>query len=245
MDFGLPPLDEQKRVADLLWAMEAHRRSLIRSIGAVRIVEARALDGAVGSDWPIKTVSDLGDVQLGQQLHPKYRSGPKMRKYLRVANVYDDQLDLRDVAEMDFSDRGAEKFRLETGDILLNEGQSIELVGRCAMYRGEIEDCYIQKTLLRFRSGPEILPDFALAWFRRCFLVGAFSALAKRTTSMAHLTAVRFAAMPMPCPSIEEQRRVVASTSTLKQARGALEGECFHLAALRAAVSVETFGELR
>jgi len=159
-----------------------------------------------------------------------------------VANVFDDELDLSDVATMDFSDTGTEKFRLRCGDILLNEGQSIELVGRCAMFRDEIEDCYMQKTLLRFRSGSEILPDFALAWFRRCYLVGEFSALAKRTTSMAHLTAVRFSAMPMPCPPLEVQRDLVARSASVKAAIEALRAELARLDSLRSSLMVATFG---
>lgn len=238
----LPPLDEQKRVADLLWALEHHRRALATTADWADDVDARSLEVVSQADWPLKTVAGLGDVQLGQQLHPKYRSGPKMRKYLRVANVFDDELDLSDVATMDFSDAGAEKFRLRRGDILLNEGQSIELVGRCAMFRDEIEDCYMQKTLLRFRSGPEILPDFALAWFRHCYLVGEFTALAKRTTSMAHLTAVRFSAMPMPCPPLDVQRDLIARSATVKAATGALRAELTRLDSLRSALLSGIFG---
>jgi type I restriction enzyme S subunit len=241
-DFYLPPLGEQKRIADLLWVIERHHRSVATAASRARDVDARALEVVSQTDWPLKTVAALGDVQLGQQLHPKYRSGPKMRKYLRVANVFDDQLDLSDVASMDFSDAGVEKFRLRRGDILLNEGQSIELVGRCAMFRDEIEDCYMQKTLLRFRSGPEILPDFALAWFRRCYLVGDFSALAKRTTSMAHLTAVRFSAMPMPCPPLDVQRDLVARSATVKAAAEALRAELTRLDSLRFSLMAATFG---
>jgi type I restriction enzyme S subunit len=241
-EFDLPPRNEQKRLAELLWTLERHRQSLATTAARFRDVDTRALEIVSQTDWPLKTVAELGNVQLGQQLHPKYRSGPKMRKYLRVANVFDDELDLADVATMDFSDAGAEKFRLQHGDILLNEGQSIELVGRCAMFRDEVDDCYMQKTLLRFRSGPEILPSFALAWFRRCYLVGEFSALAKRTTSMAHLTAIRFSAMPMPCPPLDVQRDLIARSATVKAAKEALRVELTRLGSLRSALLSGIFG---
>jgi type I restriction enzyme S subunit len=219
-EFDLPPLHDQRRLADLLWAAEGTLRATQMSLSLGHKVEVKLLKHEFPSDWPTKTVAELGDVQLGQQLHPKYRTGTNIRPYLRVANVGDNCLFLDDVASMDFSDAGAEKFRLRANDILLNEGQSIDLVGRCAMFRGEISDCYMQKTLLRFRAGPAILPAFALAWFRRCFYLRQFSETAKRTTSMAHLTAVRFSAMSMPCPPMEEQlelvRRVEAVGRALK-----------------------------
>jgi hypothetical protein len=44
-----------------------------------------------------------------------------MKPYLRVANVFEDRIDARDVMEMDFS--GVfERYRLIPGDVLLNEG---------------------------------------------------------------------------------------------------------------------------
>ncbi|MDP3949187.1 restriction endonuclease subunit S [Microbacterium sp.] len=241
-ELGLPPLDEQKRIADLLWSVERHRHALGQTAAKLKAVEARSLEGSGSATWPMRTVADLGDVQLGQQLHPKYRSGPKMRKYLRVANVLDDRLQLDDVLEMDFSDARAEKFRLQHGDVLLNEGQSIELVGRCAMFRDEIPDCYMQKTLLRFRAGPELLPDFALAWFRRCFLLGDFAKVAKRTTTMAHLTGVRFSSMPMPAPPMSVQKELVARAGALKAGRHAVDGEANRLQAVRSAFLAEIFG---
>jgi type I restriction enzyme S subunit len=39
---------------------------------------------------------------------------------------------------MNFNLQEYETYRLEFGDILLNEGQSKELVGRPAIYRGEV-----------------------------------------------------------------------------------------------------------
>ncbi|WP_439427712.1 restriction endonuclease subunit S [Micromonospora sp. LA-10] len=241
-EFDLAPIGEQKRMTDLLWAVEASREAARARLHAAERVEKKLLEGMVHSDWPYATVSELGNVQLGQQLHPKYRVGPKVRPYLRVANVGDNCLRLDDVASMDFSDPGAEKFRLEPGDVLLNEGQSLELVGRCAMFRGEIPDCYMQKTLLRFRAGAEIVPEFALAWFRRCFYLGHFAEMAKRTTSMAHLTAVRFSAMPMPCPPMADQRAVVELVESVGGMLAAAREELHATESLRSSLLTEVFG---
>jgi type I restriction enzyme S subunit len=72
-------------------------------------------------------VKDIGAVQLGRQRAPKYHSSPNMRPYLRVMNVFEDRIDTEDIMEMDFSPEDFERYRLEPGDILLNEGQSREL----------------------------------------------------------------------------------------------------------------------
>lgn len=242
-EFALPPLDEQKRIANLLWATERHRTELTHRARELHAAELAAISGSVRPDWPMERVDQLGDVQLGQQRHPDHADGPRVRPYLRVANVGDNELWLDDVASMDFSANGAAKFRLEPGDILLNEGQSIELVGRCAMFRGEIEDCYMQKTLLRFRAGERINREFALAWFRYCFHTGKFMALAKRTTSMAHLTAVRFRAMSMPVPSDAEQIALVNRVFAVEAAMHDSRGEIAQTLRLGRAIQRVVFGD--
>lgn len=49
---------------------------------------------------------------------------------MRVAIVSEDQIDLTDVKEMNFTPEEQDTCRLEYGDILLNEGQSPHLVRR-------------------------------------------------------------------------------------------------------------------
>src|SRR4051812_13969060 len=87
--------------------------------------------------WSWAQVKEVGEVKLGRQRSPEHHSGPHMRPYLRVANVYEDRLCLSDVLSMNFTPDEYKSYRLEHGDILLNEGQSLEWVGRSAMYRGE------------------------------------------------------------------------------------------------------------
>src|SRR5690606_660963 len=119
-------------------------------------------------------------------------SGEHMRPYLRVANVYEARLDLHDVKEMNFTPTEFKIYALKYGDILLNEGQSPELVGRPAMYRDEIPGCCYQKTVIRFRSAAGVLPAWALTVFRSYLHSGRFRRSASITTSIAHLAAERF-----------------------------------------------------
>ena len=133
-----------------------------------------------------------------------------MVPYLRVANVFEDRIDVGDVMEMHFSSEDEAAYSLEAGDILLNEGQSLELVGRPAMFRGELPRACFTNTLVRFRAGPAVLPKFALAVFRHYMHSGRFRAIAKITTNIAHLGAGRFADLPFPVPSLPEQAQIVS-----------------------------------
>lgn len=168
--------------------------------------------------WAWASVEQAGEVRLGRQRAPQHQSGDHMRPYLRVANVYEDRLDLSDVKEMNFTPEEFETYALRPGDLLLNEGQSPELVGRPAMYRGEVAGCCYQKTLLRFRAHSGVLPEFALMVFRSYLHSGRFRRSASITTSIAHLAAERFVGIEFPLPSEAEQAQIVdVATSKLSE----------------------------
>jgi len=165
--------------------------------------------------WVWTRISQLGDVQLGRQRSPKHHSGTHMRPYLRVANVFEDRIDTADVKEMNFTPSEFKTYKLAYGDILLNEGQSLELVGRPAMYRNEVEGACFQNTLVRFRTYDGLDPRLALLVFRAYFHTGRFQKIASWTTSIAHLGAGRFAELEFPLPPLAEQDVIVAEVERL------------------------------
>ncbi len=132
-----------------------------------------------------------------------------MVPYLRVANVYENRIDLSDVKRMNFTPEEQEVYRLRPGDILLNEGQSPHLVGRPAMYRGELAPCYFQNTLVRFRAGPDVLPGWALLVFRTQMHARRYMRFATITTNIAHLGAERFSNVEFPVPPVAVQKSLV------------------------------------
>jgi len=109
---------------------------------------------------------------------------------------------------MDFTPTEKEIYGVLPGDILLNEGQSIELVGRSAMYEGEPNQYCFQNTLVRFRAFDENDPGYCQMVFKFWLDTGRFRDVARQTTSVAHLGADRFAQMSFPRPSLEEQQKI-------------------------------------
>jgi type I restriction enzyme S subunit len=159
--------------------------------------------------WCWATVEQVGFVQLGRQRAPQHHQGQFMRPYLRVANVYEDRIDLSSVLHMNFTPKEFETYKLRNGDVLLNEGQSIELVGRPAIYRDELPGACFQNTLIRFRPFPGVLAEYALTYFRSCLRNHRFRKLARWTTNIAHLGAERFAGAEFPLPPFAEQEAIV------------------------------------
>lgn len=159
--------------------------------------------------WQWGRIDQCGVVQLGRQRTPAVHTGKNLRPYLRVANVFENRIDISDVKQMNFTPEEFEVFRLEPNDILLNEGQSLDLVGRPAIYRGEIKGACFQNTLIRFRPLPSLVPEYALAVFRHYLYSKRFRAIGKVVTNLAHLGAGRFADLEFPLPPLAEQKRII------------------------------------
>ena len=160
--------------------------------------------------WAWARVQDVGEVDLGRQRSPKYHRGPNMKPYLRVANVFEDRIDTSDVKQMHFEPQAFERSRLMPGDVLLNEGQTPDLLGRPAMYRGDPPSVAFTNSLLRFKSRIGIAPEWALVVFRGYMRTGRFTQESRITTNIAHLSATRFKQVEFPVPPPEEQFRIVA-----------------------------------
>lgn len=254
IDLPVPPAAEQRRIAEALEdrftqldKITNRIESALANVAALR--KEILLDAIPGPDqwpstWEATTTSEAGTIDLGRARHPDWHQGPKMRPYLRVANVFEDRIDTTSLMEMDFSEC-FDRYRLLPGDILLNEGQSPHLVGRSAMYRGSPEGVAFTNSLLRFRTRDNVLPGWALLVFRRHLHAGRFMREVRITTNIAHLGATRLRDVEFPIPPMAEQQRIVAETKRRLRQADALEQFAeraeAHASALRRALLTEAF----
>lgn len=169
--------------------------------------------GVIPEDWEIRPVGAMGEVRAGKALAAR-GVGPQ-RPYLRTKNVFDGRIDLDDVLRMPMTEAEFSRYRLRHGDVLLNEGQSLELVGRCAMYKDEFpEPCAIQNQLVRFRARDGVSGSFAAHLFRHCQHSGVFARIALQTTSVAHLGVSRFHKLELSWPrDVVEQEAIAEALS--------------------------------
>lgn len=222
-EFALPPLEEQRRAVALLGASAAYQATARELVQVAEAAEQAEIQWwfRERARWPAEPMHRVGQVQLGQQKHPKYEAGVAPRPYLRVPNITDGYLQLDEIARMDFVGKDFVKHRLQPGDILITEGDLIgpRTVGRSAMFRGEIADCCIQKTILRFRPGSKLIPEYALWACRHLRYDGVF-AKASTGTTVAHLTSEKFKEVLMPIAPDDIQREVVSAAARWSDTRG-------------------------
>lgn len=217
MSIRLPPFDEQRRIVTTveehfsrLDAVEAMQNRIVKQTDALRsslLAEAFRLNSDLPSGWQHRSIGEIADIQLGRQRSPQNHSGPQMRPYLRSANVTWGGISLADVKEMNFDDGDFETYRLDPGDLLLNEASgSPGEVGKPAIWGGQIENCCFQNTLLRVRSD-EVNIRY-LYWY--CYasaLSGRFGD-AGRGVNIRHLGKRGLSQFPIPIAPRDQQGEI-------------------------------------
>jgi type I restriction enzyme S subunit len=158
--------------------------------------------------WRAAPVESIGEVILGRQRSPENHSGPNMRPYVRAANITWDGWDLSDVKKMNFDKRDFERFKLQRGDVLINEGSgSADEVGKPAIWNGEVKNCCFQNTLIAVRPHATI-PEYLYFVLLHAALSKAFVDEA-RGVNIHHIGRAGLAQFVIPVPPSEEQQEIV------------------------------------
>ena len=139
----LPPLPEQERIVHLLDEAEQVRK--LRGQASARMEEfVPALFYEMFGDpakntknWKVQPFGEICESRLGKMLDEKQQSGLYLRPYLRNQNVQWGEIDISNMAQMDFDERDREVFRLQEGDLLICEGGE---VGRTAIWHSELPE---------------------------------------------------------------------------------------------------------
>lgn len=244
-EFVLPPIDAQKRIAELLWAIERHHHS---KRSEIEIAAAAMLLSRAGfvNDPTARMVRarEAFEFSTGVRRTPDRAHGCHMTPYLRSANVGYGELDLSDVQEMNYEPDERERFQLRRGDVLVSEGSaSATAVGMPARWADELPSpvCF-QMTLLRLRAVPALcLPGFVFHWSMWAYESGAFLEVAGGT-NIKHISALRSSEMPVRLPSLDEQRVRVDQLESMGRAVASLQMEVKRLNELRGALLSEVFG---
>jgi type I restriction enzyme S subunit len=252
---SVPPLPEQRRIAEILDTLDAAIRKTEEVIaklqqmkqGLLHDLLTRGIDdngelrdperhpeqfkdsplGWIPKEWDPWRVGDLFDMQLGKMLSKQASAGPCQRPYLANRHVQWGRISLSELETMSFTPAEQEKYRLVHGDLLVCEGGEI---GRTALWRGETQDIYFQKAIHRLRpKGGILLPGFMLRFMLFAAERGMFTDLSSQT-SIAHLTQEKLALLRVPRPPTSEQQRLV---SVFDQVDAQAEAEDVHVGKLR------------
>jgi type I restriction enzyme S subunit len=217
----VPPLDEQRRIADFLDAETARMEKLTsrrnKQMEAIAELElALIVDMLTGgvkngkgkptgwpwlpeipAKWSVGPVYAYFSTELGKMLNPDRASGPDQRPYLRNANVHWYTIETDDLATMDFSADEVSRYSVRRGDLLVCEGGAG--VAESAVWDGRLQECFFQKSLHRVRRAGPVPVEWLMYWLRVAKACGVFEAEGNIST-IPHLTGEQLNQYRIPIP---------------------------------------------
>jgi type I restriction enzyme S subunit len=243
-----PPLAEQKRIAGILDAadaLRAKRRAALAQLDALAQSLFLDLFGDPVTNprgWEVVKFSQIGKTRLGKMLDKGKRTGNHLHPYLANTNVKWGRFDLTDLREMDFNEADRIEFSLRRGDLLICEGGE---VGRCAIWKDDLEDCYFQKAIHRCRVAEDkAVPEYLMYYLWFMAERGGFKDFVS-TSTIAHLTGEKLRNLPVPLPPLPLQQSFAAAVESIEKQKARHREQLAGLDALFASLQHRAFrGEL-
>ncbi|OOS01605.1 hypothetical protein B0186_02565 [Canicola haemoglobinophilus] len=160
--------------------------------------------------YPQVYLMDISDISGGLTKNSKRNTFEENVPYLRVANVYANELNLDDIKTIGILESEKRRTLLQKNDLLIVEGNgSIDQIGRVAIWNDEISPCYHQNHLIKARCYANINPYFVLYFLMSPVGRKIIVDVASSTTGLHTLSLSKVGNLIIPICSLEEQNQIV------------------------------------
>ena len=209
----VPSIDRQKEIVEVLKKvgniLENYSKKLCQLdvLIKARFVELFGDPIKNPKGWEIVTIGDVvTEVRYGTS-KPAVEGGKY--PYLRMNNLTaDGHLDLNDLKYIDIPDDEIEKCVVRKGDILFNRTNSIELVGKTAVFDLP-EDMVIAGYIIRVRLNERILPEVFSQYMNLEALKDILRSMAKGAVNQANINAQELQSIKVYIPDMGLQKQFI------------------------------------
>ena len=213
MVFDIPSLKEQDSIITIFDkvcnVIEMRKRELgsLDELIKARFVELFGDPIKNPKGWEVVTIGDIvTEVRYGTS-KPAVEGGKY--PYLRMNNLtVDGHLDLKDLKYIDIPDDEMEKCVVRKGDVLFNRTNSIELVGKTAVFDLP-EDMVIAGYIIRVRLNERLLPEIFSQYMNLEALKDILRAMAKGAVNQANINAQELQSIKVYVPDMEVQKQFI------------------------------------
>ncbi|WP_412026839.1 hypothetical protein [Deinococcus yunweiensis] len=218
LDNATQHLDElhnkQMRMLDVI----AEQRRALISTAVTRGLDAGAAlapsgvpwIGDVPAHWTVIPLRKLATVRTGVTKGRDLKGVETLQvPYLRVANVQDGYLNLDDVSMIEIAAPELERFRLQPGDVLMNEGGDNDKLGRGAVWSGQIDPCVHQNHVFSVRPHA-VEPEWLALVNSSSYAKHYFQLNANQSTNLASIASSSLRSMPVVLPPPAERAAILA-----------------------------------
>ena len=171
--------------------------------------------------WEVVTIGDITtEVRYGTS-KPAVEGGKY--PYLRMNNLtIDGHLDLTELKYIDIPDDEIEKCVVRKGDILFNRTNSIELVGKTAVFDFP-DDMVIAGYIIRVRLNTKMLPEVLSQYMNLEAIKDIFRSMAKGAVNQANINAQELQSIRVYVPDIELQKQFVEMKEQIDKSKVAVQ----------------------
>lgn len=166
---------------------------------------------ALPAGWCWVSIAQLAEVSGGLTQNAKRQRLEMQLPFLRVANVYANELRLEEVEQIGLEPSELERARLRERDLLVVEGNgSQDQIGRVAIWDGSVSPCVHQNHLIKVRFAQPGLERWALTWLLSPLGRAMIIRVASSTSGLHTLSISKVANFLVPLPPLAEQLRALA-----------------------------------
>ena len=220
---------EQRRIGDFLWLVhetaaqsdrvveeaKSLKRAAMRSLftrGLRREAQKQTEIGPVPKSWRVVGFAEMRHrLQYGTSTRCTYDDSG--HPVLRIPNIAPQRISSADLKYCGLSPSAAERFRLERGDLLfIRTNGVLSRLGSCAVYSDEPHDALFASYLIRASLHLEEIDPYFASYFFSSY--GGAKLITGRATPASdgkyNLNKGAIDSLPLPLPSLEEQRDIVS-----------------------------------
>lgn len=227
LKLNLPCMENQQRISKQLSILELVIRKnkkvleLFDELVKARFVEMFGDPIENQKDWEVVKIRDIvTDVRYGTS-KPAVEGG--RYPYLRMNNLtVDGGLDLSDLKYIDIPDNEIEKCVVRKGDILFNRTNSIDLIGKTAVFN-LLDDMVIAGYIIRIRLNDQILPDVFSQYMNLETMKKILRGMAKGAVNQANINAQELQSIKVYIPDMELQRQYVEFKEEIDKSRSRIQ----------------------
>lgn len=218
----LPPLPEQRRIASILDRadeLRAKRRSAIELLNfAERSAFLESFGSPIDSIWPSRRIGELLE---SATYGTSEKAGPTGEfPILRMGNITPfGAVDTTNLKYIDLPNSDPSRYLVRRGDILFNRTNSVDLVGKTAVYRSDSPMAYAGY-LVRMRVNEHAHPDYIAGFLNSPFGKAKLRGMAKSIVGMANINAKEVQAIAIPVPPMERQLQFALVNEQIEALKG-------------------------
>jgi len=160
--------------------------------------------------WVWTTTEQVSNATGGLTQNKKREQYVVKMPFLRVANVYANELRLDNVLEIGVLDTELKRVILKKGDLLVVEGNgSPDQIGRLAIWDDSVSPCVHQNHLIKVRLLMPEMGKLVLYWLLSLQGRQCIKAVANSTTGLYTLSISKVSSLPSPLAPLKEQQRII------------------------------------